>query len=269
MIAVILPSRGLMYSRTAEEILKNLKGLDYKIFFSHRKPIPECFNEPTEQALANPDVTHLWFVEDDMILPPTILQDMLDKDKAAVTVNYPTTKNRDAAILTIKNRIVYGGTGCLLVKRAVFDELPKPIWRTDIVWTPKNMGNFIKFTAIKRDKPTGYGYHDVNFYINLYRLDIPVHKLDYTIGQRKLVAMGKSGSNNGAHQIEEWHKVKKDRYFTLRKNLPKPDKEDKMTTVLIGEREYTCSRDHAKKIIKAGHGKKPPYRAVVFDDLAL
>lgn len=201
-VAIILPSRGLIFSRTAEELLVNLKDYDHKIFFSHRKPIPECFEFPTTNALADKEVTHLWFVEDDMILPPTILKDMLDKDLAVVTVNYPTTKNKDAAVLSVKGRVVYGGTGCTLVKREVFNELPKPYWRTDIMWKPKNLGETIKFMARRRQKPDGYGYHDVNFFMNLYKLDIPVHKLDYTIGQRKLIALGKSGSNNGAHQIE-------------------------------------------------------------------
>ena len=50
MIAVILPSRGLIFSRTADEILQNLKDIPHKIYFSHRKPIPDCFNEPVEEA---------------------------------------------------------------------------------------------------------------------------------------------------------------------------------------------------------------------------
>lgn len=263
-IAVIFPSRGLVFSRTAEDLLTNLKGIPHKIYFSHGKPIPECFEFPTKNALTDKGVTHLWFVEDDMVLPPTILQDMLDKDVAVVTVNYPTTDRGDAAILTIKNRIIYGGTGCTLVKREVFDELKNPYFRSDIAWIPKNRGDFIKFTAVKRDDQ-GYGYHDVNFFMNLYRLEIPIHKLDYTIGQRKLVALGKAGTNNGAHKIEEWRKVKKDRYFTLKKNLP-IEETGKLTSVLAGDKEITVSQSHAKTLIKKGLATKMPRRAVVLDD---
>lgn len=67
-IGVILPSRGLIFSRTAEEILNNLKKVPHKIYFAHKRPIPECFNEPLEEALADKDITHIWFVEDDMVL---------------------------------------------------------------------------------------------------------------------------------------------------------------------------------------------------------
>ena len=49
-VAVILPSRGLMFSKTAEEIINNVKGVPHKFFFSHKRPIPECFEIPTEEA---------------------------------------------------------------------------------------------------------------------------------------------------------------------------------------------------------------------------
>lgn len=267
MIAVILPSRGLMFSQTADEILQNVKDTPHKFFFSHRKPIPDCFEEPTNKALQDEEVTHLWFVEDDMILPPDTLKKLLEADKAVVTVNYPTTNKQDAAVLTIKGRIVYAGTGCTLVKRGVFDELKKPYFRDDIVWIPKNMGTHIKFTGVKRTKNNkGYGLHDVNFFMNLYKLDIPVHKLDFTVGQRKLKALGKAGTNDGAHQIEEWHKVKKDRYFTLKKNLPVEETGTLVPVIFNDGKELLVSPSHAKNLIKQGLATKPPVRYVSIDD---
>lgn len=266
-VAVILPSRGLIFSQTADEILQNVKDIPHKFFFSHRKPIPDCFEEPTNKALADKEVTHLWFVEDDMILPSDTLKKLLEADKAVVTVNYPTTNKQDAAVLTIKGRIVYAGTGCTLVKRRVFDELKKPYFRDDIVWIPKNMGGYIKFTGIKRTKHNkGYGLHDVNFFMNLYKLDIPVHKLDFTVGQRKLKALGKAGTNDGAHQIEEWHKVKKDRYFTLKRSLP-VEETGNLTPVIFNDgKELLVSQAHAKNLIKQRLASKPPVRYVSIDD---
>lgn len=264
-VAVILPSRGLMFSQTADEVLQNVKGMPHKFFFSHRKPLPECFEEPVNRALEDPDVTHLWLVEDDMILPPDILKKMLEKDKAVVTVNYPTTKKGDAAILTIKGRIVYAGTGCTLVKREVFDELKKPYFRSDIAWVPKNRGDYIKFTAVKKTDDSAYGLHDVNFFMNLYKLGIPVHKLDFNIGQRKLVSLGKAGSNNGAHKIEEWKRVNKDRYFSLIKNLP-VEETGNLVEVVTPTGNILTNSTHAKKLIKLGLGTRAPKRAVVLDD---
>lgn len=264
-VAVILPSRGLMFSQTAEEILANLKGIPYKLYFAHGLPIPDCFEIPTEEALENGTISHLWFVEDDMVLKPSTLKDMLDMDKAVVTVNYPTSAKSDCAILTIKNRIVYGGTGCLLVKREVFDELKKPYWRSDIVWLPRNMGNYIKFVGIHRPKPEGYGFQDVNFYINLYKLNIPVHKLKYNLKQRKLVELGKSGSNNGQHTITIWSKMKNDRFFKLTKNLSKaPD--TFLTSVIVDGNEINVSQEHANRLIKLGMAVKPKRKYLSIDD---
>jgi hypothetical protein len=264
-VGVILPSRGLLFSETADELLQNLKNIPHKIYFAHKLPIPDCFETPLTEALKDPEVTHIWLVEDDMILPPTILKEMIDKKLAVVTVNYPTTNRGDSSILTIKDRIVYGGTGCTLVKREVFSELKSPYFRSDIAWVPKNKGNYIKFTGVKKGGVGAYGLHDVNFFINLYRLGIPVHKLDYSIGQRKLVALGKAGTNNGAHKIEVWRKVKRDRYFTLKKNLP-VDETGKLTSVMAGNKEITVSKSHARKLIKLGLATQPPKRAVVIDD---
>lgn len=263
-IGVIYPSRGLVFSQSADELLQNLKGKLHRIFFAHKLGIPECFEIPVNQALDDQTITHIWLVEDDMVLLPTILDDMLKMNVAVVTVNYPTTNRGDAAILTVKNRIVYGGTGCTLIKREVFDELSKPYFRSDIAWIPKNMGNFIKFTGVRR-KNDGYGFHDVNFFMNLYKLNIPVHKLDYTVGQRKLIALGKAGTNNGAHNIEVWTKVKKDRYFTLIKSMAKAPK-TALTTVISSGKEILLSQSHAKKLLKLGMAIKPPKRYVVIDD---
>lgn len=268
-IAVILPSRGLMFSQTADEILQNLKGVPHRFFFAHRKPLPDCFEEPVNLALEDPEVTHLWLVEDDMILRPTILREMLDESVAVVTVNYPTTDKGNAAVLSVKGQVIYGGTGCVLVKREVFDELKRPYFRTDIIWIPKNKGDYIKFMGMKKtEHATDYGLHDVNFYMDLYRLGIPVHTLKNPVGQRKLIALGKAGSNNGAHVIEEWKKVEKDRYFTLKKNLP-VEQSGNLVPVLIGGREILTSQKHARRLIRLKMGVKPPRRAVVIDDSEL
>jgi hypothetical protein len=263
-IAVIFPSRGLVFSQTAQELLDNLKGWHHKIYFSHGKPIPDCFEVPTQEALKDPEITHLWFVEDDMVLPPSILSDMLYKDMAVVTVNYPTTSKGDSSILSVKGRIVYAGTGCTLVKRAVFDELSAPYFRTDLVWIPKNYGDHLRFTCQKRTDKSGYGLHDVNFFMHLYERGIPVHKLDYSIGQRKLVELGKAGTNNGAHNIEVWKKVKKDRYPSLIKNLPVQPK-SKLAVIDVDGKHITTNKDHADKLLKLGTAQKIPHKPVVLD----
>jgi len=267
-IAVILPSRGLMFSQTADEILQNLKGIPHRFFFAHKLSIPECFETPTNRALEDPEVTHLLFVEDDMILPPTILQKMLDMDVAAVTADYPTTDYGGGAVFKVKGKIIFCGTGCTLIKREVFDELKKPYFRTDICWNVKNYGDFIKIIAVRRGDLEGYGLHDVNFCMNLYRLEIPIHDIGIKIGQRKLIALGKAGTNDGAHQIEEWKKVKKDDLLNKVKKWP-IEPRGNLVPVLIGGKEILTSQKHARKLIRLKMAIKPPRRYVVVDDSEL
>lgn len=265
MIGVILPSRGLIFSQTADEILQNLKDIPHKIYFAHGLPIPDCFEEPVKRALKD-KVTHIWMVEDDMILPPDTLKKMLDMDVACVTVDYPTVKNGGGAMFKVKGQVIFGGTGCTLINAKVFDELKKPYFRTDVCWNIKNFGDFIKIIGVPRAKVNdGYGLHDVNFFINLQRLGIPVHDGGFTLSQRKLKALGKPGSNKGAHKIEVWKKIKKD--DLLKKVMSWPvEQRGNLATVLINDKEILTSHEHAEKLLKLGKAIKPPRKAVVIDD---
>lgn len=263
MIAVILPSRGLIFSRTAEEVLNNLKWIDHKIYFAHKRPIPDCFNEPLQKALENPDVTHIWFVEDDMVLPPNILADMYALDKAVVTADYPINKDGRGSVFSIKKQVLYCGTGCMLVKKEVFDELKKPYFRTDIRWRMKNFGDFIKMSSQYINEP-GYGLHDITFCMALYERGIPIHVIKQKLGQRKLISLGKAGSNNGAHNIEIWKKVEKDALLKMIKSWP-AEKYGNLVTVDTEYGYMNVTQSHADKLIKAGLAKALPRKELVID----
>lgn len=264
MIAVILPSRGLMFSQTADEILQNVKNLPHKFYFSHRQPIPDCFEIPTNEALKDPSVTHFWFIEDDMILQPDTLQNMLDIDMAVVTADYPINKNGRGAVFSIAGQVIFTGTGCLLVKREVFDELKQPYFRTDMKWNIKNYGSFLKMTKVRDGSVDGYGLHDVNFCMSLYAKEIPIHDSGLVLGQRKLIALGKAGTNDGAHQIDTWTKVKKDHLLKTVKQWP-VEKKGSLIEVSTPTGNVLVSPKHAKKLIKEGLATRLPRRKLVVD----
>lgn len=264
-VAVILPSRGLIFSRTADEILQNVKGIPHKFFFSHRRPLPECFEEPTLRALQDKEITHIWLVEDDMVLPPHVLQDMLDMDVAVVTADYPTTKKGDHAVLKVKNQVIYGGTGCTLIKRQVFDELKPPYFRDDIVWTPKRYTDQLRFTASNKGKDDdSYGLHDVHLFMRLQLRNIPIHCLDYPLAQRKLISLGKAGTNNGAHNIETWTKLKKADYWKESEKWAE-QRPDDLIEVKTPTGNILTKPDHAKKLIAKGMAELLPKKSVTFD----
>lgn len=264
-VAIILPSRGLMFSRTAEDIHANHQSVDSVFYFAHRKPIPDCFEDPTREALLDKHNTHLWFVEDDMILPDGTLEAMLAENQPVVTLDYPVTKDGKGAVLTVGGEVIYTGTGCLLVRAEVFAQLQQPYFRSDIRWTPLNYGTTVKLQG-SMYHDGGYGLHDVTFGIKLYQAGIPIHVAGKT-GQRKLLRLGKSGSNDGAHQSEQWLRIKPD--YQLKKILKTPlaiGAKGELVTVDTPTGGLRVSRKHAKTLIKQGVATPIDETKVIIDD---
>jgi len=209
-LAVVLPSRGLMYSETFEELLNELQDFRYEIFWAHERPLPECFNEPTERALADPEVYAVLIVEDDMIIPKGILKKMFAQNYPVVALDYPFKNNGDSTVLNDPNGYAYwSGTGFLLVAKGILESFPKPIWRTDTAYDTMIKGNQLLFCPRKLKK-IAYGLHDVHFGMVLYSQGLPVKMMARTAGQRKLVSLGKAGTNNGRHEIRTIDKVGRD-----------------------------------------------------------
>lgn len=209
-LAVVLPSRGLMFSETFEELLRELEDFNYEIFFAHERPLPDCFNEPTEKALNDPDVFAVLFCEDDMMLPKGILKRMFSVGKPVVALDYPFQQDGDSTCLhDPEGNAFWTGTGFLLVAKAVLNQMEKPIWRTDTTFDPFIDKDTIHFWPRKLDK-IYYGLHDLRFGLLLYSAGLPVYPMEETAGQRKLAKLGQAGVNNGAHDIYELTEVGRD-----------------------------------------------------------
>lgn len=211
-LAIVLPSRGMSFSKTLDELLVELKGFDYEFFFSVGNPLPDCFNIPIEEALQDKSFTHILIVEDDMIIPKKILQPMLNKRYPVVALDYPFKKDGDATTLHDPSGMaLYTGTGFMLIERWVLDMMPKPIFKTDVAWdmmlTKDN-----RLICWPRDvsKIKTYGLHDVNFGITMWANEMPILVMTRTAGQRKLRKKGKVNTNNGADEIYELKTVWRD-----------------------------------------------------------
>jgi len=202
-LAVVVPSRGLMFSETLEELLAELEDFEHEIFWAHGKSLPDCFNEPTERALADLDVYAVLYCEDDMKLPKGVLKRMFDQNYPVVALDYPFQQDGDATVLHDPHGYAYwSGTGFLLVSKGVLEQMEKPIWITNRTFDPFIDKDTIHFWPRKLDK-VFYGLHDLNFGMLLYSAGLPVMPMTETAGQRKLVKLGEKGTNNGAHDIKE------------------------------------------------------------------
>lgn len=251
-IGIVIPSRGLIFSKTAEEIIKAAKKVPHKFYFSHRKPIPECFESPVNRALLDWDNTHVLIVEDDMILPENIIKDALKLNKDVVVCDYPIKKDGRGAVLSDKTgKVIYSGTGFMLIKREVFDKLKAPYFRADIGWSVSRENERLKFTGSNRDGKQSYGMQDVTFCMKLHKANVDITLMKTVLGQRKLVSLGKTGTNNGAHNIEEWTKVVKD--YSLKQYLTMPNalsSNSKLKTLLTPSGEILVTPEHAEKLLK-------------------
>lgn len=209
-IAVILPSRGLVFSKTVEELYRELAPYDYQIFWSHGRPIPDCFEIPTQEALKDPTFTHLLTVEEDMIIPEGSLKNALDEDELGIAYDYPVTGNNGGTVLyDIDGNAYFTGCGFLLVKMDVIRKLPLPIWRVDIEWNMKQIGNRYRFDIELVDDKKNYGQQDIAFGLRMYYNGTPIKVMEQSIGQRKLEKRGKGKTNQGAHEIVEYTDIYK------------------------------------------------------------
>lgn len=210
-LAVILPSRGMSFSQTCEELLNELRGIKHQIFFSIGNPIPDCFNIPLDDALTDKSFTHVLIVEDDMIIPKGILKQMLRERYPVVALDYPFRKDGDSTVMhDPAGTALYTGTGFMLIERWLLDLMPKPIFKIDTAWDMM-MTTDNKLVCWSRDVSDikTYGLHDVHFGITLWSNDLPIRVMKKTAGQRKLRARGPAFSNNGAHDIYKLTIVRK------------------------------------------------------------
>jgi len=209
-IAVIYPSRGMLYTETLKEVLNELKPYTYEIYWSHGNKLPACFNKPLSRALRKPH-THVWFIEDDMVMKPGILKELLDANEDAIACDYPLLDVPSGTILYDENDdAFFSGTGCLLVKMDVLKNMPKPIFKSHIKWTFKSTGEHVKFIAEKINPHKTYGMHDITFGLYQYMKGKPIKVSKTILSQRKLVKRGENATNQGWDTIklyDQYHKI--------------------------------------------------------------
>lgn len=203
-IAIIIPSRGTIYAKTVEEITRNLEAANasFSVIWSIGRPIPDCFEIPTLEALEG-DYDYVLYIEDDMILPDGIVQEMLDAKKDIVICDYPMGASDSGVIFYDPDmKPFFGGCGLLLVKTSILRKMPLPIWRTDLRWKPHIENGMIHF-FVSQDTSPVYGRQDANFGLRLYMNGYETHVIRTTAGQRRTIRKGTRETNDGADVILE------------------------------------------------------------------
>lgn len=260
-IAVIFPSRGLLYTETLKEVLEELEPYKHRIYWSHGRSLPACFNRPLAEALKNKH-SHVWFVEDDMVIPKGTLKALLDAKEEMIACDYPITANPSGTVLyDPEGEAYFTGTGCLLAKHSVLKEMRqvrktekglryKPFFRSDIEWHFGGTKYGARFIAHKADPEKVYGYHDVSFGLKRYIMGKPIKVSKIICAQRKLEKKGTAGSNEGADVIRVIDKYKPLDYIAA-STQEKPEK-SYLKLVMLDGRPTNMSNTLADKLIAEG-----------------
>lgn len=202
MIAVILPSRGLIFTEVLDSLTRNLEGYDHKFYFSHDLPIPDCENTLVEKAM-NDGCTEIFMVEEDTVPPDNciekLLKALLEADIAAIDYGVAgwgcITKNKEGEIL-------WCGFGCTMIKRQVFEALEKPYFRSDIELRLNDMA----WVPSPKDK---YGGQDIYFCTKAREKSFEIIQVEGECKHLKLNSLGKPEINNGLHDIALKDKISK------------------------------------------------------------
>ncbi len=156
-VMIAVPNLGHLHVNLVERILRwHLTGGSYETItlLAPRGIQPhDAARNYCVQAFLQTDFTHLFFLDSDVIPPLEALNALLDADKDIIAGLYPAMKfreNRQIKEMCVYNRIGYAqtdgsseyrleeahgsgvqeidcaGTGCLLIKREVFEKLAPP-----------------------------------------------------------------------------------------------------------------------------------------------
>lgn len=230
MIALCVPSRGLVFSRCMQSAIEGMQALNAvgiaTIFcYTHDLPIPESHIACVEKALSNPAVDKIFFLEEDMYVDPQTFVALATSEHDIATVNYNDRNGSVNGIIHYNEarEILWCGLGATVIRRKVFEDIGRPYFRTDHRYKsikkatpagpavteheeiePRTIFNEeTKKAEIVRDSYI-YGGLDVDFYHRAREKGYKITCLpEYRAHQFVLVKLGEAYNNNGCHVIQQ------------------------------------------------------------------
>jgi len=213
MIGLARPTRGLEFSESSDSIEKNLRGHDSIEERSWDLDIPDSFNEVTAKLL-DQSSDLIWFVEEDVVVPPGILEKMLElinQGYDIVAVNY--FLKRQPGVVSEKRdddgNLLWVSLGCTLVKRAVFEGIAEPWFMTGYSVASCHTGSSCVKRAWKLVKTNyPYGGQDAYFCWKAKEAGFKMVTLEeITADHLVLNKLGESDQNAGCHDISKVDKT--------------------------------------------------------------
>ena len=207
-IAVILPSRGLIYAEVEDAIQKNLSGYDYSVYRSWDLVIPDSFNVLVDRALAM-GAEYLLFVEEDTVMPDGAVLNLLTAKSDIACIDYSVNGYSCVARDKNTNDVLWCGLGCTLVKREVFLMLEKPYFRSDKAL----LLNYWPEVRWIDAGAQAYGGQDIYFCITARQRGFKITQVAGECKHLKLESLGRAEINKGLHQIGTKGSIKQQQYI--------------------------------------------------------
>lgn len=202
MIAVVMPTRGLIFTEVEKALEIERKTHELEVFRSSNLKIPDAFNELTEKAIFNEEkFTHIWYIEEDTVPTKDALKLLLALDSDIGFIDYGVSGYSCSARYAKTDEILWCGVGCTLVKREVFDSLSRPWFRSDKSFRL----NDYKWI----DTPMKYGGHDIWFCCQARKNGFVIKQAEGECRHLKLDALGTPEVNDGKHTISDKLKISK------------------------------------------------------------
>lgn len=206
-IVTIIPTRGVIFSRTIESLKKNginsflpIEGL----------PIPDSHNEGVRQALKEYS-SYVLIMEDDMVMPEGALEQMIKKDTAIVCLDYPMD-NGYSTICRKGGEILWCGLGCILIKRKVLETIGDPWFTTDYSY---RINSEDPLELEKISNPSKYGGCDINFCMKARELGYRIESVEGMDALHlRMRGLDKIQINSGSYEIYALDAISKRQDYT-------------------------------------------------------
>jgi len=215
MIAICVPSRGLIFTRTMDSVIQGMQalnkiGIATKFFTTWDLPIPDGHNATVELALQDPAVQKVIFIEEDMYISPEAFTLLATCDHQMATYQYNDKNGRPHGIIEFdeEGEVVWCGLGATMITRQLFEKVGKPYFNTKRRWKitreldPKK-GKFVRsYEPLPHEAIDQYGGLDVDFCFRVRKLGERIVCLkEHKAAHFQLLALGEPHRNNGCHEI--------------------------------------------------------------------
>lgn len=208
MIAILIASRGLIFTETDQFIDEIQDRFDTKIIRTYDKKIPDSQNYLAEQALAT-TANYFLFIEEDIVGSVDHVVQMINADCDISFVDYAVSGWSCSMREKTTGEILWCGLGCTLIKRQVFEALEKPYFRTD----KKFRLNTMRWVDVKGDDE--YGGQDIWFFLHAIEKGFQIKQIPGECRHLGLGKLGKKEINTGLHSIFEKPKIERQQVINL------------------------------------------------------